>query len=156
VSCGHILFCKRGKGLVTSFTAVCCTTLCSVGLITAQNSVTRVLLSQPQYEITGCKLTVIPQAAALSVGSRACTRQVNEFLCNKWLQQKLPDPFPLLQNGVWSRETRNSSPPSPSHPTAADETYNASCTVVMLHNMPFLLFMHAPITVILDYNCVTS
>ena len=29
-----------------------------------------------------------------------------KFLCNKRLQQKLPDPFPLLRNGVWPRETR--------------------------------------------------
>ena len=67
----HILFCKRGRGLVTYFIAVCCTTLCSAGPITVQNSVTRVLLSQPQYEITGCKLTIILQAAALSVSALA-------------------------------------------------------------------------------------
>ena len=30
---------------------------------------------------------------------------VNEFLCNRRLQWKLPDPFPLLWNGVWPRET---------------------------------------------------
>ena len=27
-----------------------------------------------------------------------------KLLCNKQLQQKLPDPFPLLRNGVWPRE----------------------------------------------------
>ena len=35
--------------------------------------------------------------------------RVNEFLCNKRLQRKLPDPFPLLRNGVWPRETRFST-----------------------------------------------
>ena len=30
---------------------------------------------------------------------------VNEFLCNKRLQRKLPDSFPYLRNGVWPRET---------------------------------------------------
>ena len=31
--------------------------------------------------------------------------RVNAFLCNKRLQRKLPDPFTLLRNGVWPRET---------------------------------------------------
>ena len=29
-----------------------------------------------------------------------------KFLCNKRLQRRLPDPFPLLWNGVWARETK--------------------------------------------------
>ena len=28
-----------------------------------------------------------------------------EFLCNKQLQRKLPDAFPLSRNWVWPRET---------------------------------------------------
>ena len=46
----------------------------------------------------------LPEKIVLYVGLLAKTG-VNEFLCNKRLQRKLPDPFPLLRNGVWPRET---------------------------------------------------
>ena len=50
VSCGHTPFRKRGKGgeVITSFTAVCCDALYSMWPITAQYSVTWVLVSQLQ------------------------------------------------------------------------------------------------------------
>ena len=50
---------------------------------------------------------LLPRLFHQLCGISACAMWVNEFLCNKRLQRKLPDrKFPLLRNGMWPRETK--------------------------------------------------
>ena len=112
VAHGHTPFCKRGKGFGNFFysSLLWCSVQCW------DQSQRSILSHECCYHNFIRKLQGVNQLwdhkqllrqsfrdnyAALALVQ--C--EWMKFLCKKWLQQKLPDPFPLLRNGVWPRKT---------------------------------------------------